>query len=303
MALNIGGTMSASPIALGCMRLASLSVPQAETLVMQALQEGVNFFDHADIYAGGESEKIFGEILRRQPALRGKIFIQDKCGICDGYYDASKEHIIQAAEGSLARLGIEQLDVLLLHRPDTLMEPDEVAEAFTRLKRDGKVRRFGVSNMNVQQLQLLARYIPDGIAINQMQIGLAHTTLIDEGLSANTDASQAIVRTGGVLEYCRGNGITLQAWSPLQYGMFEGPFLTNEHFAPLNKEIRMLAQKYAVTDTAIAVAWLLRHPAGIQVITGTTNKDRLTGLCAAARVRLTRPEWYRLYRLAGNPLP
>lgn len=303
MALNIGGTIKASSIALGCMRMASLSVAQAESLVMRALQEGINFFDHADIYADGESERIFGEILKNAPSLREQMIIQDKCGICTGYYDASKEHIVRAAEGSLSRLGIEQLDVLLLHRPDTLMEPEEVAEAFNLLRQSGKVRCFGVSNMNVRQIEMLTRYVPGGIVVDQVQMGLGHTTLMNEGLSVNTDAPQAIVRTDGLLEYCRSSGTVLQAWSPLQYGMFEGPFLTSEKYAPLNEEIRRLATQYEVTDTAIAIAWLLRHPAGIQVIAGTMNEERLAGLCAAQRIRLTRPEWYRLYCLAGNPLP
>lgn len=303
MTLDIGGKLSASAIALGCMRMAGLSTQDAERLVMRSREEGINFFDHADIYGGGESERIFGAVLKNHPSLRDDIIIQDKCGICDGYYDASKEHIVKAAEGSLTRLGVDYLDVLLLHRPDALLEPEEVAEAFHALRRAGKVRCFGVSNMNTRQLSLLERYMPGELVINQLQFGPAHTLLIDEGINVNTNAAQAIVRTDGVLDYCRLKNITLQAWSPLQYGMFEGPFLLSERYRELNAGIRRLAEQYRVTDTAIAVAWILRHPAGIQTITGTTNAERLSELCASQRIRLTRQEWYELYRLAGNPLP
>ncbi len=303
MKLLIGGKLSASQIALGCMRMSGYSVEEAESIINVAIDNGINFFDHADIYGGGQSERLFGEVLRRNPGLRDKIIIQDKCGICSGYYDLSKEHILEAADGCLERLGVEHLDVLLLHRPDALMEPEEIAAAFEKLEKEGKVSYFGVSNMNTAQIELLSRYMPGRIVINQLQFGLAHSGLVDEGVSSNTAADQAIDRTGSVLDYCRLKDITIQAWSPLQHGMFAGPFLTSPKYDGLNAGVRALAEEYGISDTAMALAWILRHPAGIQPILGSMNKKRIEECCKAMNVTLTRPQWYRLYSLAGNPIP
>lgn len=299
----IGGQLPVSPIALGCMRMTGLSVQQAERVVHTALESGVSFFDHADIYGGGESETIFGEVLRCNPGLRDQIVIQDKCGICKGYYDLSEKHILESVDGCLKRLGIEKLDVLLLHRPDALMEPEEIASAFDKLSSAGKVTYFGVSNMNPAQMELLSKSMSGRIAVDQLQFGLAHSGLVDEGMSVNTAADQAVVRTGGALDYCRLHDILVQAWSPLQHGMFEGPFLTSEKYAALNAQVKTLAQEYGVSDTAIALAWLLRHPAGIQPVLGSMNVKRIEDSCRAMDVTLTRPQWYKLYALAGNPIP
>lgn len=242
-------------------------------------------------------------MLRRNPGLREQIVIQDKCGICSGYYDLSKEHILKSVEGCLKRLGVEKLDVLLLHRPDALMEPEEIASAFETLYKDGKAAYFGVSNMNPAQIELLSKAMPGRIAVNQLQFGLAHSGLVDEGINVNTAAGQAVVRTGGALDYCRLHDILVQAWSPLQHGMFEGPFLTSEKYEALNAAVRELAQEKGVSDTAIALAWLLRHPAGIQAVLGSMNEKRIEDSCRAMDVTLTRPQWYKLYALAGNPIP
>lgn len=303
MNLTIGGKFSVSPVALGCMRMASLSVEEAERVVLTATEHGVNFFDHADIYGGGQSETIFGEVLRRNPGLREKVILQDKCGICAGYYDLSRKHILEAVDGSLKRLGLEHMDVLLLHRPDALMEPEEIALAFDELASSGKVSCFGVSNMNTAQLRLLEKAMPGRIVINQLQFGVAHSLLVDEGINVNTMASQAVVRTDSVIDYCREHDVRIQAWSPLQHGMFEGPFLTSPKYEALNNAIRAMAEEKGVTDTAIALAWILRHPAGIQVILGSMNQQRIADSCVATGVHLTRQEWYQLYQLAGNPLP
>ncbi len=292
-----------SPIALGCMRMAALTVPEAEKVILTACEQGITFFDHADIYGGGKSEEIFGEVLRAHPGLREKIMLQSKCGICNGYYDASAEHILQAAEGILSRLGVEYLDTLLLHRPDALMEPEEVAEAFEKLHRSGKVRGFGVSNVNPAQLALLDREMPGRILINQLQFGLAHTGMVDAGINVNIHSDHAENRDGLVLDYCRLHGITIQAWSPFQYGMFEGVFLKSEKYAALNAELADTGKKYGITDSAAAIAWILRHPAGIQAVIGSMNPGRIAEIAKAQEIRLTRQEWYRLYLAAGNPLP
>lgn len=302
--INIGkGRIQASEIALGCMRIAKLEVKEAEKLINTALEEGINFFDHADIYGGGKSEEIFAEAVQMRPDIREKFIIQTKCSIRKGFYDYSKQHILSSVDESLKRLRTEYIDTLLLHRPDTLMEPEEVAEAFEILHSSGKVRYFGVSNHNSMQIELLNKYLNHTIIINQLQFGLMHTGIIDSGINVNMKNEASINRDGSILEYCRLKDITLQAWSPLQYGFFEGVFLGNEKFPELNGKIDEMAEAKGVTNTAIAIAWILRHPASIQTIAGTTSPQRLRDICRASDVELTRQEWYELYRAAGNKLP
>ena len=301
--IRLGGVLPASSIGLGCMRMASLTDREAEKVVLTAVESGINFFDHADIYGGGRSEEIFGQVLRGNPGLREKILLQSKCGIRRGYYDASREHIVSSVDGILRRLGVEYLDALLLHRPDALMCPEEVAEAFEELHRRGKVRYFGVSNENPSQLLLLEKAMPGKILINQMQFGLAHTGMVDAGINVNIRSDHAVVRDGMILDFCRLHGISIQAWSPFQYGMFEGVFLQNEKYGALNEEIAKISARYGVTDSAVAVAWILRHPARIQTIVGSMNPGRISEISRGADIDLTREEWYRLYLAAGNPLP
>ena len=301
--ISIGNKFEASAVALGAMRMAGLDVQAAEKVVNTAVECGIDFVDHADIYGGGKSEEIFAEVIKRNPSLKDKIIVQDKVGIRKGFYDASYEHVVSAAEGCLKRLNMESMDVLLLHRPDALMEPDELAEAFMRLKKDGKVRFFGVSNENAGQMALLNRYMPGEIIIDQLQFGLCHTPMVDEGINVNMHSSHAVSKDASTLNYCRLNDITIQAWSPFQYGFFEGSFIGSEKYAPLNKVLSEIAEKYGVTETAIAGAWVLRHPAGIQLISGSMNPERAREIAQSADITLTREEWYRLYLAAGNPLP
>ena len=295
--------LSIPEIGMGCMRIVELENADAvKSWVDTALEHGINFFDHADIYGKGRCEELFGQVLT--PSLREKIILQSKCSIRPGIaFDFSKEHILNSVDGILKRLNTEYLDILLLHRPDTLMEPEEVADAFRILKENGKVRHFGVSNQTPMQMELLSKYYDEPLLINQLQLSIAHCPMINSGINANMYNDSGINRDGGVLEYCRLKDITIQAWSPFQYGMFEGIFLGNEKFAELNKVIDDLAEKYNVTNSAIAVAWILRHPAGIQTIVGTTNKDRIAQISKASEIRLTREEWYALYMAAGNKLP
>lgn len=290
-------------IGLGCMRITGLETKQAvRELTGAAMDLGINFFDHADIYAHGDAERIFGEAV--DPALRENMILQTKCAIRPGIcYDFSKRHILESVEGSLERLNTDYIDILLLHRPDALMEPEEVAEAFNTLEQQGKVRYFGVSNQNPAQIELLNHYCGGKIIVNQLQLSIPHCHIIDAGLNVNTHSDAAINRDGGVLEYCRLKGITIQAWSPFQGGASKGVFLGSEAFPELNRLIDELAEKYHVTNNAIAVAWILRHPAKIQTIVGSTNRQRIADIAQAADITLTREEWYALYMAAGKQLP
>jgi predicted oxidoreductase len=290
-------------IAVGCMRLKSLDKQAAERFVQTALGEGANFFDHADIYGGGTCEEIFAEAIHMNDDIREQIILQSKCGIRKGFFDFSKEHILGSVDSILRRLKTDYLDVLLLHRPDALVEPEEVAEAFDLLHSSGKVRHFGVSNQNPMQIQLLQKSVKQPIVANQLQLSITNATMIASGINVNMENAAAINRDGSVLDFCRLNDITIQPWSPFQYGFFEGAFLGNEKFPELNRKIDEIAANYGVSNTTIAIAWLLRHPARMQPVVGTMNIDRLKDCCKAAELTLTRPEWYEIYRAAGNVLP
>lgn len=298
--------LDASTIIMGNMRLIQLSLSDAEHLIRTAMEEGINFFDHADIYGQGKCEELFADAVHMNPGIREKMIVQSKCGIRskENDYDLSKEHIIGSVDGILQRLKTEYLDILLLHRPDPLVEPAEVAEAFDSLHRSGKVRYFGVSNHNPAQIELLQKYIPHKLVVNQFQFSIAHSPVIDSGISFNMKTEQAINRDSSILEYCRLNDITMQAWSPFQHGFFDGPFLGDiTHFPELNEVLDSLADKYAVTNTAIATAWITTHPANIQVVLGTTNPQRMKDACKGSELRLSREEWYRIYKAAGNMVP
>ncbi len=245
---------------------------------------------------------MFGRLLAGRD--REKMVIQTKCAIRPGCcYDFSREHILSSVEASLRRLKTEYIDILLLHRPDALMEPEEVAEAFRLLKKEGKLRSFGVSNHNPMQIKLLNSCLDEPVCVNQIQFSIAHCPAIDAGFNVNIHNDAGCVREGGVIEYCRLHKIRLQAWSPFQHGMFEGVFIGNEKFTALNAVIDRLADKYGVTANAVATAWILRHPAGIQTIVGSVNLVRVKDICKASGVDLTREEWYELYLAAGKQLP
>lgn len=302
--INIGNsTLTTSQISLGCMRISELSPKDADVLIRTALNEGINLFDHADIYGAGKSETIFSNTLKNTPSLRDEMFIQSKCGIRDGFFDFSKEHILTSVDQILKRLNTDYLDMLLLHRPDALVEPEEVASAFDTLHASGKVRQFGVSNQNPMQIELLQKHVNQKLIANQLQLSIACSGMIDSGINVNMAVDSGIDRDGSILDYCRLNDITIQAWSPFQYGFFEGVFLNNDKFPELNKVIDRIADEYNVTNSAIATAWIIRHPAKIQPIIGTTNPQRVKDICQAYGVSLTREQWYEIYRAAGNILP
>lgn len=295
--------LNVSEIALGCMRISGMASQEIDALVHTALDAGINFFDHADIYGGGQSEAKFAEAIGMNDSLREKMYLQTKCGIRQGSYDFSREHILEAVDGSLKRLRSDYVDVLLLHRPDALVEPEEVAAAFDQLQSSGKVKHFGVSNQNPMQIELLRKYVKQPILFNQLQFSITNTGMVDAGLNVNMEIDPSIDRDGSILDYCRLHDITIQPWSPFQYGFFEGVFLDNDKFPELNQKINEIAAAKGVTNTAIAIAWILRHPARMQPIVGTTNPSRLKDICKASNVTLTRPEWYEIYRAAGNKLP
>lgn len=291
-----------SSVILGCMRINGAKDPVK--VIETAYDNGINFFDHADIYGGGECESIFADALAKTSLKREDLFIQTKCGIVPGVmFDFSKKHIIESVEASLQRLKMDYVDALLLHRPDTLVDPSEVAEAFDELEKSGKVRHFGVSNQKPMQIDLLKKYVKQPLLANQLQFGLKHSGMIDQGIHVNMTDDGSVDYDGSVLDYSRLNDMTIQAWSPYQYGFFEGVFIGNEKFPELNQALDNLAEKYGTTPTGLAAAWILRHPANMQVIAGTMNPGRIEEIAKASEIQLTREDWYELYRAAGNILP
>lgn len=295
-----------SEIVLGMMRIKDKSVKEVEELVETALSVGINAFDLADIYGRGRCEELLGLVLKNRPDLREEMWIQSKCGIRIEeftYFDFSKEYILQSVDGILERLQVDYLDSLLLHRPDALMESDQVAEAFDLLYKQGKVRDFGVSNQNPMMMELLKKDVKQPLAVNQLQLSVAFTPGFESGFHVNMEDSQAAMRDGSIFEYCKLHDVVIQAWSVLQFGYFKGNFVGNEKFQALNQVLDRLAIKYGVTSSTIAISWILRYPAKMQAVVGTTNPKHLREVSQAANFSLTRKEWYEIYLAAGNNLP
>nr|WP_276925762.1 aldo/keto reductase [Faecalibaculum rodentium] len=293
----------AGQIIVGCMRMDSRTPQELANMIDDLADRGIRFYDHADIYGHGKCEELFGEAMQLANTPREDLIIQSKCGIRDGWYDLSKDYILDSVDGILNRLQTPYLDMLILHRPDALMEAKEIAEAFDQLQKSGKVRHFGVSNFTPEQIRLLQTEVKQPLLVNQLQLSIPNAWMISQGLEANMPTQGALDRTGHVLEQMRQMGITIQTWSPLQYGDWEGTFLDNPEFAGLNKTLQKLADKYNVSKSAIAAAWILRHPAGMQVVTGSSRMDRILDMAKARKVDLTRKEWYELYKAAGHRIP
>lgn len=304
-----------SAVALGIMRMVRLDSQDATKVLEVIHDKGINFIDSADIYGNGDSERIFGKAFKQSSLKREDFFIQSKGGIVldpekssgelvfGQRYDFSKEHLLETVDQILQRMQIDYLDSFLLHRPDSLMDPAEVSAAFDELQAAGKVRHFGVSNFNPMQVELLQSVLSQHLMINQLQFGVMHTGPIQFGLHTNMQDEASINRDGEILEYSRLHNMTIQAWSPYQYGLFKGTFINNSKFPELNDELQTLADKYGVTKNAIATAWILRHPAKMQVILGSMNPEHLDESIAGTEVTLTRQEWYDVYLAAGNDLP
>lgn len=303
------GSAAAPAVVAGMMRINDKDEAQIRDLYRTARDAGIDFFDHADIYGGSMHfcEGRFADALRLSAAERDEITLQTKCGIvpAEGMFDFSHEHIVAQVEGSLRALRTDHIDVLLLHRPDALVEPDDVARAFDELAESGKVRAFGVSNHTPRQIDLLRTAVQQPLIANQLQLSMTHAPIIAQGVAANmVGEDQSVVRDGGgIIEYCRINDITIQAWSPFQAGFFTGVFLGSPEYAELNAVIDRLAAHHGVTPIGIATAWITRHPAGMQVVLGTTTPQRVQEAAAGADIVLTRAEWYELYRAAGHLLP
>ncbi|MBS7576209.1 MULTISPECIES: aldo/keto reductase [unclassified Enterococcus] len=302
--IKLGNTEElVSQVVLGCMRINEAGKEPVEVINV-AYENGINFFDHADIYGDGECERIFANAFRQTGIDRNDVFIQSKCGIVPGKaFDFSTEHIIQSVEGSLRRLKTDYLDSLLLHRPDTLFIPEEVAEAFYQLEKAGKVKYFGVSNQKPLQIELLKTAVKQPLVANQLQFGLGHTGMIDSGIYVNMKKEAALDRDGSILEYSRIKQMTIQAWSPFQYGFFDGTFIGNNNFPVLNQKLNQLAVKYQVSPAGIATSWINSHPANFQTVIGTMTTKRIIDITKGADIHLSREEWYDLYQAAGNLLP
>lgn len=302
-----GTDLTVSRVILGLMRISTMTDAAIRDLVATARAEGITFFDHADVYGGAPHfcEQRFGDALKLSSSERDEIVIQSKVGIRKGYFDFSTEHILESVDESLAALRTDHLDVLLLHRPDALVEPEEVAAAFSTLHAAGKVRHFGVSNQTPGQIDLLKRFVEQPLVVNQVQLSITHAALIAAGVAANmVGLDQSIDRDNGILDYCRLHDITIQAWSPFQKTFFDGVFLGDRvEYPELNDVIDELAAKHGVPTSAIPVAWITRHPAQMEVVLGTTNVDHLRDSAAGADVVLSREEWYRLFTAAGHTLP
>ncbi|MDR1386307.1 MAG: aldo/keto reductase [Propionibacteriaceae bacterium] len=305
-----GADLVASNVILGQMRIWEKTDDEIRALARAGLEAGVNMVDHADIYGGGvehRCEERFAQALQLTPSQRSQLIIQTKCGInlAENYFDFSAQRILTQVEGSLKALQTDYIDILLLHRPDALVEPEEVAQALDQLHRQGKVLHFGVSNHTPNQIELLKTAVTQPLIVNQLQLSIPHSSLVAAPLAANmANLDQSIDRDNGLLDYCRIHHITVQAWSPFQHGFFRGTFLGDrENFAALNDVLDRLAAQYQVTPLAIATAWILRHPARPQVVLGTTRPDRVREACAGSDLVLTRPEWYELFKAAGHRVP
>lgn len=302
----VKGPSGVSRLILGCMRMPQLSEKEAVNIIRAAYDLGINYFDHATCYGDGQAEERFGQAFPKTGIKREDVIVQSKCGIRkdNSTFDWTKSYILAAVDEILSRLKMDYLDVLLLHRPDVLFDPEEVAEAFDRLENSGKVRHFGVSNTMPLQIDLLKKYVKQPLVINQLQLSLDQSQLIDQAIYMNNkETDMSVMRDGGVLDYCRLNDITIQAWSPLQKGMIGGTFIDHPDYPELNKKLEEMAKKYGLTKAGVAIAWILRHPAKMQVIAGTMNPTHLEELAAASEARISHEDWYALYLASGKYLP
>ncbi len=299
-----------SALILGCMRINRLNSSELDAYIRRALDLGINFFDHADIYGGnGGCEQLFGDWLRLNPSMRDQMLLQSKCGIVQNSknnnvsFDFSSDHIVWSLENSLRRLNTDHLDIYLLHRPDALLEPEEVARAFYELLQSGKVRYFGVSNMTASQISLLQNSLSQKLIVNQLQFGPAHTGMIDHAIRMNTKLEFSEDHDSGTLDYCRLHGLTIQAWSPFQHGQISGTYIDHPEFAGLNEALAEVGAKYGLTKNGSVAAWIARHPAKMQIIAGTMNAQRLGEIAAGMDVKISREDWYRIYATQGRDLP
>ncbi|SNU02647.1 Predicted oxidoreductase [Ruaniaceae bacterium KH17] len=309
--LELAGVQQAvSNVVVGMMRINDKSDAEIRAIYDAARENGINMIDHANIYGGNHlCERRFAEAVPLSASERADVVIQTKAGIVPSpegtHFEFSYDELVTQAEESLRSLNTDYIDVFLLHRPDSLVEPEEVARAFDHLHESGKVRAFGVSNQTPRQMELLRKHVNQPLVANQLQLSITHCPIIAEGISTNMQHAEqsVVVDGGGILDYCRLTDTTIQAWSPFQKGFFDGVFLGDPDFPELNAAIDRIAAKYGVTPTAIAVAWITRHPANMQVVLGTTNPQRVADAAAGSEIPLTHAEWYELFRTAGHIVP
>ncbi|WP_226665495.1 aldo/keto reductase [Metabacillus litoralis] len=305
--MGFGGGWNADPIT-------NEHIIQAEKAIDAAQSAGITMFDHADIYTMGKAEKVFGEIVKTRPSLRENVVIQSKCGIRfqdelgPQRYDFSKKHILTSVDGILDRLHTDYIDILLLHRPDPLIEPEVVAEAFEELKASGKVRHFGVSNMTAAQMKFLDVYSPEQMIVNQLEMSLKRNDFVEQGILVNQKAGNEMNFADGILEHCRLENVQIQAWSPLANGMYTGRKVENLSEADIKtiELVKQMADEKNTTKEAIVLGWLMRHPAIIQPVIGTTNPERINNCGEAVQIskEMTREEWYSLFTTArGHKMP
>ena len=290
-------------VILGCMRMGDKDINTVKQIIQASYDSGVTFFDHADIYGKGESERLFGQALNELDIDRSKLWIQSKASIRQGMFDFSQEYLLEAVDGILSRLQTDYLDSFLVHRPDTLVDLKEFAQTLQILHDNKKVKYFGVSNCNSMQIEMLKKYCTVPLVFNQIQFGPMHSKIIDSGINVNIGDDFGVNRDGSILEYSRINDITLQAWSPLMVGFFEDNFMNNEKYPELNEVLNKLASKYGVSESAIVCSWITTHPANIQIIIGTMNPLRIREMAKGADITLNRQEWYEVYLSAGHRLP
>lgn len=304
--INLGSSnLKVSKVALGCMRMADKTVDEAAKVLQASLDAGINFFDHADMYGGGKSEKVFASAVKNLGIKREDMILQSKCGIDtkNGTFNFSKDYILESVEGILERLETDYIDVLILHRPDALMEVSQINDAFKILHDAGKVRHFGVSNQSPLQMDLMRSGVDFPLEANQVQFSLKHTGILDYGFNVNMNNDEGVQRGAGILEYAQIHKQTVQAWSPFFSGFFESIFIDNDDFPELNEKLDEMAIKYDVAKEAVAVAWILRHPASTQVLIGTMTPSRIEKISKASDIELSHNDWYDLYKAAGNKLP
>ena len=303
--MGLGGSWDNSPPNADDFRL-------AEKAVEAALEAGITYFDHADIYTLGNAETVFGELLKNNSSLRTKIILQSKAGIClhegvlnSSIYDSSGTYLTQQVEAILKRLHTDYLDVFMLHRPDALMNPKEVGATFNALKKAGKVKRFGVSNMSVSQIQAIQKYCDEPLVANQIQLSLGHSLVLDSGVLVNTKNEIDFNGVEGLLEYGQANKLSIQAYGSLDGGRFTGnvSLITDDDKNTITL-INELAEKYNTTSASISLAWLFKIPGTIQPIIGSTNSKRIAACKDATTIDLSRLDWYNLWITArGEKLP
>lgn len=303
--MGLGGSWDKNPIS-------TVDIKKAHEVVDAAIDSGIKLFDHADIYTFGKAEQVFGEVLKTRPELRELISIQTKCAIRfeddlgPARYDCSPEWIINSVENSLSRLNIEQLDILMLHRPDPLMEPELIAQVFDTLTASGKVKHFGVSNMQHHQMSFLSSALSQPLVVNQVELSLSHLAWLEEGVTSGNAGDPSVNYGAGTIEYCRQNNIQLQSWGCLSQGLFTGRDISKEalHIQKTAELISQLSAEYQVSKEAVVLAWLKRHPANIQPVIGTTNIERIKACVEVDNINLTREHWYALWLSArGHALP